>query len=166
MSLSRRITVAISLTIFFAVPQLSFAEEPAVPVWRDWQRVVSLDPGRRVTVKRWRGFSQKLNGSFVSAQPDSIVIQTKDGQVTVAKDEVREVKARRRGMRRSPWIGIAVGFAVGALLTAVVDDFQQPNAALIYGAAGAGLGYLGGLGVRSIGQSALIYRAPEKPKGN
>jgi hypothetical protein len=140
------------------------AKERVAPAKQDWARVESLAPGRRVTVKRFS--DPKVKGTFVSATPESVVMQSKKGQVTIAKDAVRTVLARRGKMRYAPWIGLGAGFALVAALTTREGDFVQPSAAFTFGAAGAGLGYLGGLAVRGIGQNALIYRSPKRAQGN
>ena len=163
--LPRRITVAFVAIAFF-LAQPSIAEDEPTPVWTYWHRVELIQPGRHVTVKRFRGLGPKVKGSLISALPESIIVETKAGQITVAKSEVREVRARRSKMRRAHWIGLVAGFALVALLTSGESDFQQPSAAFAYGAMGAGLGYLAGLGVRAVGQNALVYRAPKKTTRN
>lgn len=136
------------------------AKERAAPVEQDWARVESLAPGRRVTVKRFS--DPKVKGVFVSATPESVVVQSKSGEVTIARDDVSRVLARRGKMRLAPWIGLGAGFALGAGLTVGEGDFVQPSAAFAFGAAGAALGYLGGWAVRGIAQNALIYHAPRR----
>ena len=163
--LPRRTTLAfVAIACFLAQP--SIAEDEVTTVWRDWHRVELIQPGRHVTVKRFRGLGPKVKGSLISALPEFIIVETKAGQISVAKSEVREVRARRTKMRRAPWIGLGAGFALVALLTSREGDFQQPSAAFAFGAAGAGLGFVAGLGVRAIGQNALVYRAPKKATGN
>lgn len=163
--LPRRIIVAFVAIAFF-LAQPSIAEDEVTPLWRYWHQVELIQPGRHVTVKRFRGLGPKVKGSLISVLPESIIVETKAGQITVAKSEVREVRARRSKTRRAHWIGLGAGFALVALLTLIEEDFQQPAAAFAFGAVGAGLGYLGGLGVRAIGQNALVYRAPKKTTGN
>ena len=65
-------------------------------------------------------------------------------------------------MRRAHWIGLVAGFALVALLTSGESDFQQPSAAFAYGAMGAGLGYLAGLGVRAVGQKCARLPCAEE----
>ena len=164
--LPRRTTTLAFVAIAFFLAQPSIAEDEVTPVWRDWRRVELIQPGRHVTVNRFRGLGPKAKGSLISALHEFIIVETKTGQISVAKSEVWEVRARRRKMRRAPWIGLGAGFAMGALLTSGEGDFQQPSAAFAFGAVGAGLGYLAGLGVRAIGQNALVYSAPKKAIGN
>jgi len=140
------------------------AKERTEQIVHNWDRVESLAPGRRVAVKRFS--DPKVKGTFVSATPESVVVQSKKGQVTIARDAVRTVLARRGKMRSAPWVGLGAGFALVAALTTREGDFVQPSAALAFGAGGAGLGYLGGLAVRGIGQNALIYRSPTRVRGN
>ena len=140
------------------------AQERSAPVWLDWGRVESHAPGRHVAVKRFSG--PKVKGTLVSATPEAVVVQSRDGQITIARDAAKAVHARRRNVRRAPWIGLGAGFALGAGLTVGEGDFAQPGAALVYGAAGAGLGYLGGWAVRGLTQNALIYHAPKRARGH
>lgn len=161
----QRLTLRFFLVAALAgVSTTAAAKERVAPVREDWARVESLTPGRRVAVKRFGG--PRVKGTLVSATPESVVVQSKKGQVTVARDAAKTVLARRSKMRYAPWIGLGAGFAVVAAWTASEGDFVQPTAAFAFGAVGAGLGYLGGLAVRGLGQNALIYRAPKRARGN
>lgn len=165
MLLRRQVILRIVLiAILVGVSTAAAAKEQVAPAREDWARVESLALGRRVAVKRFSG--PKVKGTLVSATPESVVVQSKKGQVTIARDAAKTVLARRSKMRYAPWIGLGAGFALVAALTTREGDFVQPTAAFAFGAVGAGLGYLGGLVVRGVGQNTLIYRSPKKVRGN
>jgi hypothetical protein len=125
----------------------------------DWGAVTSLEQGRTVIVKRLRNGGKRLKGTLTRANERSIVVQTANGEEEVPREAVRRLLLRRRGWGKAPWIGAAIGFGAFAAWIAGVDDFNQPSASLTFGAAGAGLGALGGLGVRALARNKLIYRA-------
>lgn len=127
---------------------------------QDWDRVVALPQGQKVVVRPSRDSGGKIKGTLQRADKRSVVVLTSQGEVEIEQSEVRQVFVRRGGWGASPWAGAAAGFAILALLTAAEGDFDQPAAALAFGAAGAGLGALAGLGARAIGNKRLIYEAP------
>ena len=124
----------------------------------DWSRVQSLPHDRHVVVKPFEGSGEKVNGRLVRVDDRSITIQTRVGEVEVTRASVRVVAVRDRTRHNAPWIGAAIGFGVLAAITAGTGDLDQPAAALAFGAAGAGLGALGGLTVRALAGHAVVYR--------
>lgn len=137
----------------------SAAEQPEGNPFEDWSRVMSLTPGRTVKVQPFRGAGAKAKGALVRADARSIVVLTEHREVQVLREDIRRVRMRRRGFGHAPWFGALAGFAVLALAASSVDDFAQPSASWAFGGLGAGLGALGGVAVREVGQGNLIYKA-------
>ena len=128
----------------------------------DWNRVTSLQPKRLVIVKRFKTSGKKVKGLLLRADVRSVRVETKDGDIEIPRDTVRALSVRRRGWKKAPWIGAAIGFGVVAALTTREADFVQPAGALLFGGAGAGLGALAGLGARILGQNKLVYRVENR----
>jgi hypothetical protein len=101
-----------------------------------------------------------VKGLLIRADERSLVIQSQNRESEIPKDSIRKLTVRRKGWTKAIWIGMAIGFGSFALATAGEGDFDQPEAALAYGAAGAGLGAFGGLAVRALMRNKLVYVAP------
>ena len=167
--LSKRQWLCMGLALLTAVPYLGpglRAEQRAEDPVHDWGRVRALKPGRQIVVRSFKGMGRKVVGDYASSDAAGIVVRMKDGQeVAIPKERIRQVTRRKR-MRYAILIGAAVGFAIFAASTLGKGDFDQPYAALIWGAMGVGPGALGGFAVRRAGRIPLIiYKAPKPPRG-
>jgi hypothetical protein len=123
----------------------------------DWQEVQSFAVGEPILVRT--GFVVDA-GKFVSATPDSVVVQTQTGPVTVAKSDVDEVLVFRSAHDRVTsgliWGGVAAG-ATAAVFFPLTATMTHPNyglAALVTASNGAVLGLGHGIFVRT----KRIYR--------
>ena len=135
--------------------------------WQDWSRVQALQPGQKIAVKRFKGMGPRVAGTYVSSDAGHLVVRKRNDQaVTLPKDHIRLV-VRKRRVRHAVWIGAAAGFILMAGWTLGEGDFDQPRAALVVGGIGAGLGALGGLGVRAIGLgiAPVVYKAENQGPG-
>lgn len=98
-------------------------------VLADWQQVQAIDPGTAILVRS--GFVTDA-GKLVRSTPDSILIDTRTGQVTVAKNDIDEVivfRARAARVRRGAlWGGVAAG-ATAALTFPVFATSSHSNVA-------------------------------------
>jgi hypothetical protein len=93
----------------------------------DWQDVKSVDPGAPILVKS--GFVTDA-GRFVRSTSDSVTIDTRNGQVTVAKDDIDEVIVFRSHSDRTRkgllWGGVAAGVTAAAMFP-IFANFPSPN---------------------------------------
>ena len=148
-----RLPICLILILAFTPPAFGQSRQ-------DWRRVLALSPNDSLIVKR--NGTPKVKGGFVRADEESVVLRTAAGEVTVERQRVRRILVRRKGWGAAPWIGAAVGFSILAAIIVSEGDFNQPAAALTFGAGGAGLGALGGLLVRAAAQNRVIYEHPEQ----
>ncbi len=136
----------------------------AEEAWHDWRRVQALQPGQKVVVKSFKGMDPKVVGTYVSSDADSFIVRRENGlTVTIPKDQIRQVVWKRR-IRHAVKIGAAAGFAIMAGLTLGENDLIQPAGTLIFGGGGAGLGALGGLAVRAVRGTYIVYRAENRDR--
>src|SRR5262245_45051081 len=93
----------------------------------DWQDVQSLDPGAPILVKS--GFVTDA-GRFLRSTSDSVSIDTRNGQVTVAKDDIDEVIVFRsrsdRARKGLLWGGVAAA-ATAAVMFPLFANLSNPN---------------------------------------
>jgi hypothetical protein len=82
----------------------------------DWQQLQTVDPGAPILVNS--GFLSDA-GKFVNATADSVIIETRNGHVTLAKDDVDEVfvfRSRNDRVRSGLlWGGVAAGVTAAVL---------------------------------------------------
>ena len=134
--------------------------------WSDWANVATLQAGRPIVVQLRMGKRpKKVKGKFVSSPADEIVVRTgKELGVVLRlhRNDVRKVTARRRARRLAPLIGAVIGVATMGATLGSGGDLVASGYAIWLGI-GAGLGYLGGLAVRAVVGSELVYLA-EKGK--
>ncbi len=132
---------------------------------RDWGRVHKLRPDQQIVVRPFEGMGGKVLATYVSSDATGIVIRLKnDQELEISKDRIRSVTRRKR-MRNAVLIGAAAGFAVMALWTIPIPDFNQPLAALVFGGVGAGIGAASGGLVRLFGHSLIVYQAAKPFRG-
>ena len=95
----------------------------------DWRQVQLLDPGTPILVRA--GFVIDA-GKLVRSTPDSVLIETRAGQVTVVKDDIDEVvifRSRPDRVRRGVlWGAIAAG-VTAAISFPVFANSSRPNLA-------------------------------------
>jgi len=93
----------------------------------DWQDVQSVDPGAPILVKS--GFVTDA-GTFVRSASDSVSIHTRNGQVTIAKDDIDEVIVFRSRSDRTRkgllWGGVAAA-TTAAVMFPIFANFSNPN---------------------------------------
>ena len=92
----------------------------------DWQEVQSVNPGAPISVKS--GFVTDA-GRFVRATSDSVSIETRNGQIIIAKDDIDEVivfRSRADRTRKGLLWGVAAGVTAAALFP-IVASFSSPN---------------------------------------
>lgn len=151
--------LAILLCLLVAHPPLVAQQERTRPR-RQWENLFNLRPERKVTVVLRNGTREKVRGRFVSSEPNSITVLTKDGQVkTFPRDSVRKVTAERRRVKAAPWIGLAAGAATIAI-DARGKHATDALVAIVIGV-GAGIGAAAGLVVRMLTRNAVVYEAPK-----
>lgn len=132
--------------------------------WRDWRNVPQLQSGRTVRIETMQP-KRKLKGRFVSSDDSGITVEFANSKSeTIAKTDVRKVRAERKSMKDTPLIGTAAGGIVFAVLMAKTDDIVASGKAMFIGI-GAGIGALGGSGVGALGRHKLIYEAPKAVNG-
>ena len=84
----------------------------------DWSKIQAVAPDTKTEVQLYEGVvpheEQKIKGRFVSATPDSVTLQLKDGRArTVQKDDIRKILTRRPFLERWPgWVAFGVTFGV------------------------------------------------------
>lgn len=128
--------------------------------WRDWRNVSQLQSGRKVRIDSMLP-KRKLKGRFVSSDDSGITVEFANSKSeTIAKTDVRKVRAERESMKYALLIGTAAGGMVFAVLMAKTDDIVASGKAMFIGI-GAGIGALGGWGVGALGRHKPIYEAPK-----
>jgi hypothetical protein len=123
----------------------------------DWQQVQSVEPGTPILVKS--GFVSDA-GKFVRSTPDSVLIDTRAGQVTVAKDDIDEVLVFRSRPNRVRsgllWGGVAAGVTAAAMFP-MFAGLSSPNY-VVPSTMTAANGASFGLGGYMRGKTKRIYR--------
>lgn len=93
----------------------------------DWQELQSMKPGTPILVNS--GFVSDA-GKLVRTTPDALSIETRTGQVTVAKDDIDEVFVFRTRPDRIRsgllWGGIAAG-VTAAVVFPVASSLTKPQ---------------------------------------
>jgi hypothetical protein len=123
----------------------------------DWRQVQSLDAGTPILVRS--GFVADA-GKLVRSTPDSVLIDTRTGQVTVAKDDIDEVivfRSRSARIRRGALAGGVAAGATAAVAFPLFSTFQHSNIAaptIMTAVNGFSLGFGGYMG----GKTKRIYR--------
>jgi hypothetical protein len=132
----------------------------------DWTAVGQLTAGQKIRILPLKG--ELISGRYLTWSADSLAIDRggRRGTVTIARPEVRWVRAARKGGRlRRTLIGAAAGFGIGfvigaALARQITDDndpprFETGGGMGLFGAGvGAGLAALAGGGT----DYPVIYR--------
>lgn len=128
----------------------------------EWDQVIAIAKGRLVEIQDVN--KRKLKGPIVSASADSIVVRTKTGEQSVARDAVRRVKLRTAVARgRNTAIGAVVGAGVliGAMAIAAAastnDDLDTGELLKISAGAGAMWGAIAGVLVPGY---STVYQSP------
>ena len=123
----------------------------------DWQEVQSVSPGAPISVKL--GFVTDA-GKFVRSTSDSVSIDTRNGQVTIAKDDIDEVIVFRSRADRTRkgllWGGVAAG-VTAAVMFPIFAGLSTPNfvaPSVLTAANGASMG----LGSYRGAKTKRIYR--------
>ena len=123
----------------------------------DWQDVQAVEPGAPILLKS--GFVTDA-GKFVRSTSDSVSIDTRSGQVTVAKDDIDEVFVFRSRSERARkgllWGGVAAA-ATAAALFPIAANLSRPNfvaPSILTASNGASVG----LGSYWGGKTKRIYR--------
>ena len=146
------------LCLLVAHPPLVAQQERTRPR-RQWENLFNLRPERKVTVVLRNGTRKKVRGRFVSSDPNSITVLTKDGQVkTFPRDSVRKVTAERRKVKAAPWIGLAAG--AGIMLREGSGQYENEMEMLLGAGIGAGIGAVAGVVVWILTRNAVVYEAP------
>jgi len=128
--------------------------------WRDWSNLSQLQSGRTVRIETTQP-ERKLRCRFVSSDQSGITVEHGGKSETIARANVRKVQAERGPMRYAPLIGAAAGGAVFAAVLAKSGLDIVPSGKALFAGVGAGIGALGGLGIRALGRYSLIYEAPK-----
>jgi len=140
-------------------PALNAAQNSA------WDTLKQLTPGQQIRVIM--NDSKSYRGEFQSVTEEAIVIHTKEGDQTLARQNVKLVSSRRPGHRgRHALIGAAIGGGVGLGIGAAVDADCSPQSFVCTGNKGKAiatpvLGLLGaGIGaLLPAGSWRQLYRA-------
>jgi len=127
-----------------------------------WEAVMGLKKGAPIEVSRKAGGS--LQGDFASATADSVTLQSKKGEVSVARSEVASVGVKGRSSHTGKIIGTAAGAVAGlaggaALGTRLENEGQGDKAAITAGVAAIGAAIGLGIGWGIHGGYSAIYRA-------
>lgn len=157
-------TAVLLILLTLATPDSLRAREP---VSRSWDALQQISPGQSIQVTQPAGRS--VSGTFVRVAEQSLVIQNKQGEITLARAEVLRVRLPAKHGRRNTWIGAGVGAAAGAgagfgiaeqVASESGGDFANLRPAIV--AVTAGVGALIGalLGSTLGGRSVTIYQAP------
>lgn len=87
----------IALALCVAVTAQTLAAQTGPEPLRDWNRVLTIQPGRSITVET-RQPKRKLKGTFISADDAGITIQLRGGgNETIPKQNARKIVASRNG---------------------------------------------------------------------
>src|SRR5260221_2986825 len=150
-------TIAALLTIAILPATAAGSEEDSAA----WQNLRQLSAGQKIEVTKKDGKS--LKGDFIGFTDESIRLQGKRQEVSVARMDVLRVRTNPdRGLRNtliSAAIGAGGGLAVGAALSERLSDFPnlKPAAYGLCGAVGALVGALIGSVVGA--RHSTIYSA-------
>ncbi len=164
-----------SVTTVLVAALLMPAPEAAAATPSDWAHVRTLKPGLKLAIHLQDGGVRK--GAFVQADPDGVTLRAKEGPLTVARHDVREIRKARRSAGRK-----IAGFLVGALAGAFGGVYLGASIgesgcqtycedAGLFGAVyglliGEIVGGLSGLALAAQGEGAAVYRAPVSVSGN
>ena len=116
----------------------------------NWQAVRSLSPGHKIQVVLQDG--ERARGAFVSASDAALVIRAEGGERSIARHDVRVVRAHAPSRRTrngliataaGAGIGLAIGFAVCPQCSdeGAAGKYTGPFAAAAAGV-GAAIGFL------------------------
>jgi len=114
-----------------------------------WEAVQRIQPDTRIEVRTRE--HQDLRGTFVSANATALVLRSKTGEQSIARDEIRRVlvadpSRRFRNMAITAAVGAGIGLAIGAAICPYCPNegagwkYMGPLTSI-----GAGAGAAGGL---------------------
>ncbi|MGH9834791.1 MAG: hypothetical protein ACRD9Y_17370 [Blastocatellia bacterium] len=158
----KRSLAAIALVSLIAIVALG-QQNPS-----DWKRV-KRKVGSAVTVITKSG--QSFDGNLFDATDDSLKVRVQDQTQEVKKDDVAEVRVKKKGGgNKAAWIGglAAAGFGIGAAIGKAANPYDDsgwgPFGPIIGGAIGAAGGALTGAIIadkkaKVVGEET-IYKAP------
>lgn len=103
-----------------------------------------------------------MRGRLIARDDAAITVELNGGgRQTFERTRLLRLETERESMRHAPTVGAVAGAAVAGGLVAGIEDLV-PTGKLVFAAAGAGIGALGGWGIGRLGRFKLIYEAPKK----
>lgn len=135
---------------------------PAMAGSSDWSNVGKLKQGTYIVIERKNG--EIVEGRFGAVVSDELsVISDSQRVAKVRKEDIREIKRKKKSTGMPILIGVAIGagggYAAGRISETEGDRQEDPGLVPLFGTAiGAGIGALVGVAV-SRGSEKLIYRA-------
>src|SRR5438105_3381838 len=142
-----------NVCILLLLPAFLSAQVRPQP-FSDWVRLRSLNPGDRISVRRTAGLPEI--GNFKQVTSASLDFKVGKKNVTVPRAEVEHVTLYEskygRNIAKSGGIGAGIGATAGVVTGAKLGGYlvSRTGAALILGAAGGLVGFLGGIVVGTV----------------
>ncbi len=161
--MTRRLSVPVlTIILWFQAASAEAQTVRASEPWRDWANVVAQsEPGDKIRLRLMQA-PGSMRGRLIARDNAAITVELNGGgRQTFDRPRVRRLETEMESMRRAPAVGAAAGAAVAGGLIARVHDIV-PTGKLLFAAAGAGIGALGGWGIGRLGRYKLIYEAPKK----
>jgi hypothetical protein len=158
------------LPVLLAAALAATATAQQAKLIANWANLNQLVPGSEIRVTLANG--KTVRGFVVSVTPESLVVNSKTSQETLARQDIRRVALKRRGHRgRNTLIGLGVGTGAGLAIGAGLDARHDTHAfmdlrgcwPLACKAVGTPLGALVGAAVGvalPTGGWRDVYRAP------
>ena len=130
---------------------------------RSWSSLRELAPGTPVEIATSTG--KTINGSYVSCSDESLKVQTKKQELSLARTDV--IGVRRRASSKATWIGAGLGAGAGAGIGyAAGNQLHYTSGGDLgsgggFAALGAGVGALAGalIGHFVGGRHTTIYKS-------
>lgn len=124
----------------------------------DWNDVKARTPGDQIQVRSGQLWDW---GKFVRATDDSLIMQMRTGEATIAKDEVDEVRVFLRGSARTKHAvrtGLIAAALVGGPIYPMLHAVNNSRPGLISGLFAAGPGVTGTIATYQKGSKRLYKR--------
>jgi uncharacterized protein YcfJ len=144
--------LALAALIFLGAGGLAQAQTGA-----DWDRVLELEPGRRIEVRTSEGTGTKLRGTLRAVTANGVTLADQSGAERVyRRSEIVSVRLRRSDT--APVAGAVAGAAWGGLVAGISDGGGGQKAAAV--AIVVGAGWLIGKGIQRGNWKIVYERAP------